>query len=378
MNLEESTNNLKYIKEVIAFLEDIHQNAKSFKLDEITHNSTLERKYLKKLWEVQAETARKQIIEDSIKNEEKIPPSIQYFQKFINIFKDKSIKELTPLEKFDALYNSLDDSNLHTEHKIEFLSTKIEFVSLKSFLPTFAKVVDKVISDHEEYPHYSKRYHLSENDLHTLKLLKFEYLKEARDFTAKDCQKEFKKYLGKAVDSFKKKNDNLKEDSIFNLYDYDPKNLSGGLYIDNLEEIQKLIQEKKIIYKFFLQRYSKDLNDNNVLNRTFLSAFKKKPTKDIINLLDKNTLLFEECNAFTNIEHSFEFYPHTHEQLKEIIFELKKQDLIPHHIEQSIIKGDKEFNIFFKRCVEKQNLHKELIEELPENIPLVKKKPLKV
>jgi hypothetical protein len=88
--------------------------------------------------------------------------------------------------------------------------------------------------------------------------------------------------------------------------------------------------------------------------------------------------MFEEYNAFSALEYNFPYYPESHDQLREIILEMKKQDLIPENIEKSIISGDKEFNIFFKRCVEKHNLHTELIEELPLNIPIKKKKLLKV
>jgi hypothetical protein len=50
MDIEQSANNLKYIKDVIAFMEETYEKAKTFKLDEVTHNTALEKKYFKKIF----------------------------------------------------------------------------------------------------------------------------------------------------------------------------------------------------------------------------------------------------------------------------------------------------------------------------------------
>jgi hypothetical protein len=379
MNLEESTNNLKYIKEILSFLNDAHEKAQTFKLDETTHNISLEKKYMKQLWDLQAETARRNIKTKEKEDAVLIPKS--YYQKFINIFKDKSAKELTDFEKFNEFYNSLNDNDLQTENKLKLPSIEIEFIALRSYRPKFSETVEKVIDDHITYPYYARRYHLTENDLSILKNLKLEYLKESKDFTIKNCQKDFFEYLEKSVASFKLKNQKLKEKSLFDLYSYDAENLVRNFDVDRLENIEKLIKEKEVIYELFLQKYKKDLKDHIDLNYSNLfSLFSKNTnnTNDLIKILNKNTLMFEEYNAFSALEYNFPYYPESHDQLREIILEMKKQDLIPENIEKSIISGDKEFNIFFKRCVEKHNLHTELIEELPLNIPIKKKKLLKV
>lgn len=379
MNLEESANNLKYIKEVILFMEEVYEKAKTFKLDEVTHNSSLEKKYLKQLWELQAETARKNIIENE-KKKVKETSTRNYFQKFINIFQDTSTKELTDLDKFNEFYNSLIDKNISEEHKLELPSIEIEFVALSPYLPNFGKTAEKIISDHIEFPYYSRRYHLSENDLSILKELKSDYIKENKEFTLMNCQTEFKNYLGMAVDSFTSKTKDLKQKSIFDLYFYEADNLVGRFNVDRLENMQNAIKEKKIIYDLFLHRYRKDLNDHSELSFTNLSILFSNSVQitDIIKSLNKNTLIFEECNAFSSLEYSFPHYPDTHEKLREIILEMKKQNLIPTHIEESIISGDKEFHHFFRHVVEKQNLHTELIDVLPINEPIKKKKLLKI
>lgn len=377
MQLQESANNLKYIKEVISFLEDIHNTANSYKLDEKTHNSTLEKKYLKQLHDLQFISARKNLKEKE-KKLQKETPVVYYFEKFINMFSVQSSKKMSNLDKLDKFYNSLDYNDLYIENKIENSFIKIEFVSLKSYCKTFSETVEKLISDYEEFPYYSQKFQLSTKDLFQLVDLKSDYLKETKNFAIKNCQEKFKSYLEKTIKAFTSKTTNLKQKSIFDLYFYEGESLVRGFHVDNIEKIKKTIEEKKIIHDFFLERYRKDLNDSNPLNYSILSGFNNKSTKEIIKSLNKNFLLFEEHHAFSNFDYYFGYYPDSHEQLKEIILEMKKKNLIPSHIEQSIVKGDREFHEFYRRIIENYNLHKDLIEELPENKPLVKKKVIKV
>jgi hypothetical protein len=266
------------------------------------------------------------------------------------------------------------------ENKFEIssLDIEIELVALRSYCPNFSNTVDKIIEDHLKYPYYSQRYNLSSNDLSILEELKLAYSEENKEFTLINCQKEFQEYLGKAVNSFTSKTEALKESSIFDLYDYEPENLVRNFNINRLEEINDLIKEKKVIHKLFLDRYKKDLNELNDLNYTNLSGYFRKNPTEIINNLNKYAFMFEECHAFSPLEYSFSYYPQASDGLRELILEMKKQDLIPPHIEKIILEGDQEFHNFYRLIVEKHNLHTELIEELPLNIPIKKKKLLKV
>jgi hypothetical protein len=378
MDLKESAINLKYIKELISFLEELKEMATNFKIDETNHNSSLEKKYLKKVWELQANTARKEI-EEALKLKRKnTPNTTKVFEKFLSIFKEKHPKEITDLDKFNDFYNSLDDTNLHSEKKIELESIKLEFVSLQFYNPKFSDKAEELILDHTKYPGYAKKFHLSVTDRETLNQLALKYLEESKNFILKNHQKDFEAHTTKVLNIFNSKYGSLKKNSMFDLYDYDAEHLSKKIRLDYLDSINEEIKEKKVLYKFCLEKYKKTLDNCHPLNFSILSGFDAKNTNEILKGLNQYTLMFEEYHAFDLVKYSFSYYPEGHEALKELILEMKKQNLIPNHIEKNIMEGDKEFNEFFKKVVEKHNLHEELIQDLPKNTPIQKKKVMKV
>ena len=373
MDFAECTDNFKYIKELVSFLEDLKKKAAELEKEQNFHNTELDRKYLRHVWKIQVDSVTELIHkENNIK-----PPSA--FQKFVNIFRNKHNEELYSIKKLNKFFNEINDEDLKVEHKVDLIYTNLELLSLRTYNPNFISRISELIEDFEKYPGYLKKFHIPNRYTSKLIVLKHEYSKESIGFVEKDLQSIFDEYIKERTASFENLTKDIQNNSLLKGDNYKPKKFTSYLKLTDTKFFDTTLLEINAIYKLIFDNYKNQLDKvSNLSYANLLFSNKNSCPLSLLENFDMSTMVFKECNALSHFASLFTYYPQATDKLGEIVLEMKKRNLIPDHLDKHYMEMDKEFGPFYKKISEKFNLNKELDNELPNKSEPIKKKVIKV
>ncbi len=373
MDFAECSDNFKYIRELLNLLEDLKAKAVSLAKEQELHNTQLDRKYLKLVWNLQVESVTELIHEQNNIR----PPSS--FQKFVNIFIKKHREELYSIKKLNKFCSEIDDENLSSENKIDLIYTNLEFLSLRSYNPSFETRITEIIEDCGKYPAYTKKFHIYPKHIPILKTIKTEYLKESIDFMEKDLQNIFDEYIQERTALFEELTNDVNNNSLFQGNNYKPKKFTSFLKLTDTNFFDKTLTEINAVYKLIFDNYKAQLDEkSNLTYGNLVFSLKHKSPLSLLEDFDPKTMVFKEYNALSHFASLFNYYPQAIDDLGEILLEMKKKHMIPDHLDKYYMSIEKEFGPFYKKISEKFNLHKELDGELEHKEAPVRKKLIKV